>query len=68
MNIRCVYHVPPLLRGNIHLVRDTAPEKEFDIAIEMALDHGTNRATSTTWTRTLDPGPGLWNLDQENLK
>ena len=28
-----VYDAPPLLRGRFHLVRDTAAEKEFDIAI-----------------------------------
>ena len=27
------YHVPPLLRGRLHLVRDTAREKDFDIAM-----------------------------------
>ena len=28
-----VYYAPPFLRGRLHLVRDTAAEKEFDIAI-----------------------------------
>ena len=28
-----VHHAPPLLRNRLHLVRDTAAEKEFDIAI-----------------------------------
>ena len=28
-----VYSACPLLRGRLHLVRDTAAEKEFDIAI-----------------------------------
>ena len=28
-----VYYAPPLLRGSLHLVRDTAAEKEFDIAM-----------------------------------
>ena len=28
-----VYYAPPLLRGSFHLVRDTAAEKESDIAI-----------------------------------
>ena len=28
-----VYYAPPLLRDRLHLVRDTAEEKEFDIAI-----------------------------------
>ena len=32
-----VYYAPPLLRGSLHLVRDTAAEKESDIAIEMTL-------------------------------
>ena len=28
-----------LLRGRLHLVRDTAAEKEFDIVIQMTLEH-----------------------------
>ena len=28
-----VYYVPPLVRGRLHLVRDTAVEKEVDIAM-----------------------------------
>ena len=28
-----IYYAPPFLRGRLHLVRDTAAEKEFDIAI-----------------------------------
>ena len=32
-----VYYAHPLLRGSLHLVRDTAAEKESDIAIEMTL-------------------------------
>ena len=28
-----VYYVPPLIRGRLHLSRDTAAEKEVDIAI-----------------------------------
>ena len=28
-----IYYVPPLIRGRLHLVRDTAAEKEVDIAI-----------------------------------
>ena len=27
------YYAPPLSKGTLHLVRDTAVEKEFDIAI-----------------------------------
>ena len=34
-----VYDVPSLIRGTLHLVRDTAAEKEFDIAIQMTLEH-----------------------------
>ena len=32
-----VYHVPPLIRGRLPRVRDTAAAKEVDIAIEMTL-------------------------------
>ena len=28
-----VYYASPLLRGRVHLVRDTVTEKEFDIAL-----------------------------------
>ena len=28
-----VYYVPPIIKGRLHLVRDTAAEKEFDSAI-----------------------------------
>ena len=28
-----VYYVPPLIRGRLHLVRDTAAEQEVDIAV-----------------------------------
>ena len=28
-----LFYVPPLIRGRLHLVRDTAVEKEVDIAI-----------------------------------
>ena len=28
-----VYYVSPLIKGRLHLVRDTAAEKEVDIAI-----------------------------------
>ena len=34
-----VYYAPPLLRGRLHLLWDTAAEKEFDIAIYMTLQH-----------------------------
>ena len=34
-----VYYVLPLIRGRHHLVRDTAAEKEADIAIEMTLKY-----------------------------
>ena len=34
----CIYYAPPLLRGTLHLVRDTATEKEFGIAIFMTLE------------------------------
>ena len=29
----CVYYASPLLKGRVHLVRDTVTEKEFDIAL-----------------------------------
>ena len=35
----CVYYVPPLRRGRLHLARDTAAEKEVDIAIYMTLKY-----------------------------
>ena len=28
-----VYYVPPLIRGRLHIVKDTAAEKEVDIVI-----------------------------------
>ena len=28
-----IYYAPPLLSGSLDLVRDTAAEKEFDIAV-----------------------------------
>ena len=34
-----VYCALSLLKGRLHLVRDTAAEKEFDIAIQMTLEH-----------------------------
>ena len=34
-----VYYAPPLLRGRLHFVTDTAAEKEFDIAIQITLEH-----------------------------
>ena len=34
-----VYFVPPLIRGRLHLVRDTDAEKEADIAILMTLKY-----------------------------
>ena len=34
-----VYDVPPFLIDKLHLVRVTAIEKEFDIAIQMTLEH-----------------------------
>ena len=34
-----VYYVPPLLRGGLYLARDTAAEREFDIAIKMTSKH-----------------------------
>ena len=32
-----VYYIPPVIRGRLHLVRDTAADKEVDIAIQMTL-------------------------------
>ena len=29
----CVYYAHPLLKSRLHLIRDTAAEKEFDIAM-----------------------------------
>ena len=37
-----VYYVSPLLRDSLRIVRDTAAEKEFDIAIKMALKYVTS--------------------------
>ena len=34
-----VYYVPSLISGRLHLVRDTAAEKEVDAAIEMSLKY-----------------------------
>ena len=34
-----VYYAPPLLRGRLDLVKDTAAEKKFDIAKQMTLEH-----------------------------
>ena len=33
------FFIPPLIRGRLHLVRDTAAEKEVDIAIQMTLKY-----------------------------
>ena len=34
-----VYYIPPVIRGRLHLVRDTAAGKEVDIAIQMTLKY-----------------------------
>ena len=34
-----VYYIPPVIRGRLHLVRDTAADKEVDIAIQMTLKY-----------------------------
>ena len=37
-----IYYVPPLLRDRVHPVRDTAVEKQFDVAIQMTLEFVTS--------------------------
>ena len=41
LSLKCpeTYYIPPLLRGRIHLVRATAAEKEFNIAVQMTLEY-----------------------------
>ena len=34
-----IYYVLPLIRGRLHLARDTAAEKEIDIAIQLSLKY-----------------------------
>ena len=37
-----VYYAPPIFRGRLLLLRDTAAEKEFGIAISMTLEHASS--------------------------
>ena len=41
LSLKCpeTYYIPPLLRGRIHLVRATAAEKDFNIAVQMTLEY-----------------------------
>ena len=40
----CVYHAHPILGRRLHLAGDTAAEKDFDMAIKMALEHLVQRS------------------------
>ena len=46
-----VHYVPPLIRGRLHLVRDTAVKKEVDTAIQMTLKYVNSEIQENIVTR-----------------